>query len=143
MRPLVTTQVGCKAEDHVPKCSFIVAFPVVCPDILLGVSSPPGLLQTAVASLGSGHSLAALKSVLCSMFCLLVSDTAYLLLCCAALCHALAWPAPTDCPPDLCYNATRREKFWGFATSIGPLDNLRSGNDSRLDLLKQKDYRWL
>lgn len=50
---------------------------------------------------------------------------------------------PTDCPPGLCYNATSREKFWGFATSIGPLDDLRAGNDSRLDVLKQKRYNWM
>lgn len=47
------------------------------------------------------------------------------------------------CPPDVCYDAERQEKFWGFATSIGPLDDLRAGNDSRLDLLKQKGYKWL
>lgn len=49
---------------------------------------------------------------------------------------------PDDCT-DLCYNATTREKFWGFATAIGPLDDLRAGNDSRLDLLKQKRLKWL
>jgi hypothetical protein len=43
----------------------------------------------------------------------------------------------------VCYNATSKEKFWGFATSIGPLDDLHAGNDSRLDLLKQKHYKWL
>ncbi|KAI8471632.1 MAG: hypothetical protein J3K34DRAFT_416719, partial [Monoraphidium minutum] len=51
--------------------------------------------------------------------------------------------APDDCPPALCYSAATREKFWGFATAIGPLDDLRAGNDSRLDLLKTKGYRWL
>ena len=51
--------------------------------------------------------------------------------------------APDDCPPGLCYNTTYGDKFWGFATAIGPLDDLKSGNDSRLDLLKHKGYRWL
>jgi hypothetical protein len=51
--------------------------------------------------------------------------------------------APDDCPPGLCFNATTKEKFWGFATAIGPLDDLRAGNDTRLDLLKQKGYKWL
>jgi hypothetical protein len=50
---------------------------------------------------------------------------------------------PMNCPPDVCYDAEKQEKFWGFATSIGPLDDLRAGNDSRLDLLKQKGYKWL
>jgi len=49
---------------------------------------------------------------------------------------------PDDCGA-LCYDPTTREKFWGFATAIGPLDDLKSGNDSRLDLLKQKGYKWL
>lgn len=48
-----------------------------------------------------------------------------------------------NCPPEVCYDAETQEKFWGFATSIGPLDDLRAGNDSRLDLLKQKGYKWL
>lgn len=50
---------------------------------------------------------------------------------------------PTNCPTGLCYNPATREKFWGFATSIGPLDDLRAGNDTRLDLLKNKHYKWL
>jgi hypothetical protein len=50
---------------------------------------------------------------------------------------------PANCPPGVCYNAASKEKFWGFATSIGLLDDLRAGNDSRLDLLKQKHYKWL
>lgn len=51
-------------------------------------------------------------------------------------------PEPTDCG-SLCYNATSRVKFWGFVTAIGPLDDLRAGNDSRLLPFKQKGYRWL
>jgi hypothetical protein len=49
---------------------------------------------------------------------------------------------PDDCG-TLCYNATTRQKFWGFATAIGPVDDLRAGNDSRLNLIKQKGYKWL
>ncbi|WIA08278.1 hypothetical protein OEZ85_007721 [Tetradesmus obliquus] len=48
---------------------------------------------------------------------------------------------PDECA--ICFNATTKEKFWGFATAIGPLDDLRAGNDTRLDLLKQKGYKWL
>jgi hypothetical protein len=55
----------------------------------------------------------------------------------------IAWlsAVPDDC--NICFNATTKEKFWGFATAIGPLDDLRAGNDTRLDLLKQKGYKWL
>ncbi len=49
---------------------------------------------------------------------------------------------PTNCPPGLCFNAQTREKFWGFLTALSPLDDLRAGNDSRLDALKQKKYLW-
>jgi hypothetical protein len=50
---------------------------------------------------------------------------------------------PDDCPPGLCFNAATGEKFWGFVTAIGPMDDLARGNDSRLDLLKAKHYSWL
>lgn len=63
--------------------------------------------------------------------------------CCPLLLLSRAPAVPTDCPPGVCYNATSREKLWGFATSIGPLDDLRAGNDTRLDLLKHKNYKWL
>lgn len=56
------------------------------------------------------------------------------------------WAACILAVPDectICFNATTKEKFWGFATAIGPLDDLRAGNDTRLDLLKQKGYKWL
>ncbi|GBF87741.1 hypothetical protein Rsub_00452 [Raphidocelis subcapitata] len=49
---------------------------------------------------------------------------------------------PDDCG-SLCYNNATGDKFWGFATAIGPMDDLRDGNDSRLELLKSKGYRWL
>ncbi|KAL6760519.1 kinase-like domain-containing protein [Haematococcus lacustris] len=42
----------------------------------------------------------------------------------------------------MCYNPVTREKFWGFATIILLLDELRNGTDPRLDLLKQKRYLW-
>jgi sensor domain CHASE-containing protein len=42
----------------------------------------------------------------------------------------------------LCYNPASGEKFWGFATAISPMDDLRAGNDSRLELFKQSHYRW-
>lgn len=54
----------------------------------------------------------------------------------------LARSAPDNCGA-LCYDAATREKFWGFATAIGPLDALRAGNDSRLAPLRQKGYKWL
>ena len=49
---------------------------------------------------------------------------------------------PYNCT-DLCYNATTKEKFWGFVTAIGPMDDLRTGNDTRLELLRKYGYRWL
>jgi len=49
---------------------------------------------------------------------------------------------PYNCT-ELCFNASTGEKFWGFATAIGKLDDLRAGNDTRLDLLKTKGYNWL
>uniref|UniRef100_A0A383VFW0 Protein kinase domain-containing protein n=1 Tax=Tetradesmus obliquus TaxID=3088 RepID=A0A383VFW0_TETOB len=49
---------------------------------------------------------------------------------------------PTNCSAPLCFNPASREKFWGFATAISPMDDLRAGNDSRLDLFKQSNYRW-
>ncbi len=48
---------------------------------------------------------------------------------------------PTNCT-DLCWNPTTKEKFWGFVTAIVPLDDLRNGVDSRLDVLKQKGYNY-
>jgi hypothetical protein len=42
----------------------------------------------------------------------------------------------------LCYNPASREKFWGFATAISPMDDMRAGNDTRLELFKQNHYRW-
>ncbi|KAJ9511825.1 hypothetical protein QJQ45_004378 [Haematococcus lacustris] len=50
---------------------------------------------------------------------------------------------PTNCEPQaMCYNPVTREKFWGFVTIILLLEELRSGTDPRLDLLKQKRYLW-
>eukprot|EP00878_Enallax_costatus_P013393 GHUV01014005.1.p1 GENE.GHUV01014005.1~~GHUV01014005.1.p1 ORF type:complete len:832 (+),score=111.45 GHUV01014005.1:893-3388(+) len=49
---------------------------------------------------------------------------------------------PYNCT-DLCYNPATHEKFWGFATAISPLDDLKAGNDSRLGPLKQSHYNWL
>ncbi len=58
---------------------------------------------------------------------------------CACVCVCAV---PTNCPDGLCWNPLTQEKFWGFVTAIVPLDALRSGVDSRLDLLKQKGYLW-
>jgi len=75
--------------------------------------------------------------------CLACAMTSLSVACCVVCCGYCCVAVPTNCPPGLCYNATTKEKFWGFATGIGPLDDLRFGNDSRLDPLKEKRYKWL
>lgn len=41
--------------------------------------------------------------------------------------------------PNMCWNPDKGEKFWGFVTALVSLDDLHRGNDSRLELLKDKD----
>lgn len=45
------------------------------------------------------------------------------------------WLAPSVCPVVCCCR--------GFATAISPMDDVKAGNDSRLDLLKTNRYNWL
>jgi hypothetical protein len=49
---------------------------------------------------------------------------------------------PTNCSVPLCFDPSTREKFWGFATAISPMDDLRAGNDSRLGLFRRNNFRW-
>jgi hypothetical protein len=54
----------------------------------------------------------------------------------------LAAAVPTNCSVPLCFDPASGEKFWGFATAISPMDDLRAGNDSRLGLFRKNNYRW-
>ena len=44
---------------------------------------------------------------------------------------------------EMAWNATAQEKFWGFVTALCPLDDVRTGNDSRVMALKQDGYSYV
>jgi len=47
------------------------------------------------------------------------------------------------CPPGLCYNATTREKFWGFAAALYSTGSLAQGTDVLLAAIQKKDLRFM
>jgi len=54
--------------------------------------------------------------------------------------HPFNMTAPSFCPPGLCYNATSREKFWGFVASYVLAGPFFAGRANRFDVLGSSNY---